>query len=174
MLTQSLMPMTIHNGSAYRDRFALLLLAGDIDARFFVEWFPGERKMSASALITRAEGNKIVEINNLPALDYMARLGMADDGYGAMYLMPFIITAPDGRRKTVACTAVTGKTLVCGDIIPPGCTMNFGEATNEDVLESATRVVHEVKQAFPAGEGREETSSPPPPILPGEFRAALR
>ena len=148
------LPATIRNGSASRDRLALLLVAGDIDARFFVEWFPVKKVISETALITKAEDSAIVEINNLPALDYMDRLGAIAEGKEALHLMPLVITSPDGRRKTVACIGFAGKSLVCGDIIPPGGTMNFGAASDADVLESAGRIARAVKQGVhPDGAG---------------------
>jgi hypothetical protein len=148
LTTKNNLPMTIHNGVCYRDRLALLLIAGDIDTRFFVEWFPRDRVMSTNALITKAERNRIVEINNLPALDYIGRLGIVDGGHDALCVMPLLITSPEGKHNTIACIGVDGNTLICGDIIPLGGTMNFGEINNDDVLDSVSRIAHMVKHAF--------------------------
>jgi hypothetical protein len=152
MTTRSNLPMTIHNGAAYLDRLPLLLCAGDIGLRFFVEWFPAEKVLSEDALITGVDGNRILGINGMPAADYLRKLGLfAGTDYDVLYVMPFVLTSPDGTRKTLACIGVTAdEALVCGDTVPPDGILNLGDANNDDVLESAERITRAVREAAPA------------------------
>lgn len=58
---------TIFNGQGSSDTLAFVLIYGPIYPSFFVTTIPGEKIHNQKALITKAAGNILMEINHMPA-----------------------------------------------------------------------------------------------------------
>lgn len=142
--------MTCYNGAGYQDRLALLVIAGDVHPRFLVESFPGERTLGQKAVINKTQGRMMVEINNMPAVKYMERIGMIQNGKfsGGYMAIPVAIDYNDGTKpKTCSFYGQTPEgAIICGSDIPSGVTLAFGSLNHEDVIQTTNSIIHQIKQ----------------------------
>jgi hypothetical protein len=168
-------PMVIHNGSVYPDRIALLLTSG-AESRFCSDFFyppevhfPGENKhVTASRsrlgtglpgnrplgfdqplLVTEARDNQLISINNIPASEFMNRIGIvAKDQLDVISGFPILIDNHDGAgmRPNAIHGIEKGGVLRCGATITTGAALKLGSMIREDVLRSTEHLIASIKQ----------------------------
>ncbi|MDR1929453.1 MAG: FIST C-terminal domain-containing protein [Treponema sp.] len=146
-------PMTIYNGGAYQDRLALLLFFGEVNFKFFSITFPGQKTIGLSARITAAKGNRIISLDNRPAVEYLEKIGLYDKGNINMaYAFPVIVDFHDGSEpKTWNILNVNDDGSLNSffdfeDGVPEGSTISLTTATGELVLETASRLAEMIKK----------------------------
>jgi hypothetical protein len=137
-------PKVIYNGAAYADRLVVVLLSGDVRPRFFIDSIPEKKAHSQQAVITAAEGNRMISVNNMPTVTYMERIGLInDDMVELLYAFPLLIDNHDGEKPRPYIITGVGSdgSVFCGNSIRPGSTLNIGSPLREDVLATAANVV---------------------------------
>ncbi|MDR1933127.1 MAG: FIST C-terminal domain-containing protein [Spirochaetales bacterium] len=148
-------PLVIYNGGAYPDRLALLTLTGGVKAKFFMDRLPGELHLDKQAVITSVEDNRIITLDNMPAVDCLEKIGLVEKGvagkklYNVMYAFPISVEYPDSRETkvfTVYGINADGS-LTSGSSIPPGGTMRIGSVTSDLVLKSAAHITDLIKKS---------------------------
>ncbi|MDR2050609.1 MAG: hypothetical protein LBQ63_02415 [Deltaproteobacteria bacterium] len=147
MPTKIRSPQIIHNGLPYADRLTILLLSEAASPRFFLKTISPQN--SRSAIITRAEGNKLLSINNMPAIKHLEKLGIAEQGRfsPALFFMA-TIRSPGGRTSTCVFYDVTPEGhLICGNTPETGGILEMGAITGRNVLESAAELIEEIRTA---------------------------
>jgi hypothetical protein len=148
-------PMTIFNGDHYSDQLPLVLLRGNVHPRFFAYSLPGEVRFSQDVKITQSKGNRIIEIDHKPAVDFMNRLGLINQGVAeVLYAFPVVVDYHDGtqpRMFTISRIDPDGS-LVSEQDIPVGGTVNIGTISGELVIESTSRLIDQIKE-IPAQNG---------------------
>jgi hypothetical protein len=147
MPTKIRSPQVIYNGLPYGDRLAVLLLSGPVSPRFFMKTV--QPKNSQSAIITRVEGNKLISINNLPAVEYLDKLGVTENGkINTFFCFVASIRFFDGKVSTCVFYDVTPEGhLVCGNMLETGGILSIGAITSKHVLDSAGELIEEVREA---------------------------
>lgn len=126
--------------------FAMLLVVGDIDARFYMGNFKEEQLMGMTTTVTKAEGVVVYELNDQPATAYLAEHGftLSDEERSLISNIPFLIKVP-GETTMIARTLVDfaedGSLTFLAEV-PVGSVMRIGMASIDKILE----VSHEVTQ----------------------------
>ncbi|MDR1509318.1 MAG: FIST C-terminal domain-containing protein [Synergistaceae bacterium] len=136
----------IHNGMAYADRCAFVLVNGDIEPRFFIGSLAMKMRFGRECVVTESQGNQLHTVNNIPVTDYLLSLGLKknDDGtISGINAFPFIVDYNDGSATVVRSAFATTPEgyAVCGGNLPEGVTMTVGSLDADDVLETTAEAV---------------------------------
>jgi hypothetical protein len=129
----------IHNGEAYLDRYAFVLLSGNIHPRFIMGSISSEKISREKGLVTAAQGNQLQTIDGKPVVEYLQSIGITRSEDGTIVginSFPFIVDYNDGTTPiVVAMFANTPEGYaVCGGNIPVGATLSVGSINAEEIL----------------------------------------
>jgi hypothetical protein len=132
---------------AFSDRMALLLFRGRVKPRFFHSSFPERSILSWDAAITEAVGNRIISINNRPALSFIKDLGFFQNGtQESIMVYPMVIEYPNNDTKVVVLQDIGPEgQLICSRNVQAGGILNIGAVTADSVLESARSMAQDLK-----------------------------
>jgi len=132
---------------AFSDRIVLLLFRGSVKPRFFHSSFPEKLKMPWDAVITEASGNRIISINNRPALSFIKDLGFFSDGvHDNVLVYPLVVEYPNKDMHVVVLQEIDHEgQLICGMKVQTGGILNIGAITADSVLESAKTMAQDLK-----------------------------
>jgi hypothetical protein len=141
--------MIIHNGTAYSDRLALILVYGAVENRFHITSLPAVSIYIQPALVTEAQGSRLISINNIPAAEFMGQFGIiSQDKTNAAYGFPFLIDNHDGEGPKFY--AIHGMeedgSLCCGSAIAEGATLNPTNQIQEEVLRDSEHLAELIKK----------------------------
>jgi hypothetical protein len=143
-------PKTIYRGAAYGDRMALLLFKGPVKPRFFSSSIPEKYIIDQDAVITAAGGNRIISINNEPAVAFIKKLGIfQSDKQAVNPSIPLIIEGRNGAGPLAVVmqgTAPQGE-LICDNLMQTGDSLNIGMVSADYVMESAASLVQDIKNS---------------------------
>ncbi|MDR2717009.1 MAG: FIST C-terminal domain-containing protein [Treponema sp.] len=142
-------PRTIYKGAAYSDRMALLLLKGPVNPRFFSLRFPEKSSLAHDAVITDADGARLISINNRPAASFLKEVGLIhDDKNSYTHAIPLVVEDSGGANPEVVVVQDidSNGTLICSRHIPVGGILNIGAIIEEHILESAQTLIQEIKK----------------------------
>lgn len=135
-------------GKHYRDAMALLLIAGDISPRFALVSIPEAKVQKHRAIITRSEGNILHRVNDMPLMDFMEHLGLAESGkVEGTSAIPFVVDFGDGSRpaaRAIYMITESGE-AICGGTMPEGATLAIGSIDYNDVLETTQDLIADIK-----------------------------
>jgi hypothetical protein len=147
---ESLSPLIIHNGKAYPDRLALLALCGGVpEIRFNIQSLPAMNFYSQPALVTEARGNRIISINNMPAVEFMEKKGVISGGkLNAIHNFPLLVDNNDGEGvKSYGIHSIEeGGILRCGSAIAEGATLKLVNQMQEEVLRGSEQFIELLKK----------------------------
>jgi hypothetical protein len=147
-------PMTLYKGTAYSDRLVLLFLSGCAPPQFGYRSIGEQRTHSQKAIITAAEGNRIISINNAPATVYMERLGLINKGaLDMLFAFPIAIESSQDETPTICVIISTTSEgdLICGSNVSVGSILHIGSPSAEAVIKTATDITAQAQ----AGQGRD-------------------
>jgi len=136
--------MTIHNGEAFRESVVLGFIFGDVDYSFEIASLNEEKIGKREAVITEADGNILISVNNKSVLDWLSEVGITKDSFeSSLGILPFFIDYVKGAKPVArAVFAITPEGhVVCGGMMPVGATIAVGRITMDDVLESTENAV---------------------------------
>ncbi|MDR3200114.1 MAG: FIST C-terminal domain-containing protein [Spirochaetales bacterium] len=149
MDTEMRSPMTIYNGEAYEDRLTLMVLSGETRPDFFLDSVPERNISNQKAVITAAEGSLLISIDNMPAVDYMQKIGLIVDGrINALFAFPVLADSHDGTEPKILTFYELGGngSLVCASRVPVGATLHIASPTTDMVLETAVDITNAIKK----------------------------
>ena len=131
----------------FDDRIPLLLFRGRVKPRFFHSSFPEKSMMPWDAVITEAAGNRIISINNRPALSFIKDLGFFSDGiHDNVLVYPLVIEYPNHDTHVVVLQAIGPEgQLICGRNVQAGGILNIGAIAADFVFESARAMAQDLK-----------------------------
>lgn len=133
----------IFNGEAYPDRYAFVLIYGDISPKFYIGTISDESIFPDKGVITASNGNHLQSVNDIPITDYLLSIGlsMGADGksIAGINAFPIILDLGDGTKPILrAMFAVTPDGgAVCGGRIPAGVTMGIGRFDPDEIAVTA-------------------------------------
>jgi hypothetical protein len=134
----------ICGGESYRDRCAFVLLAGDVNPRFFMGSISPEKIFRENGFVTASQGNQLQTINDRPVADYLKEFGLTSDEKGKIVginTFPFIVDYNDGTMPVAR--AIFAQTpegyAVCGGDIPVGATLGVGSMDTEEIIVTAAK-----------------------------------
>jgi hypothetical protein len=130
------------NGQAHKSKMALILMRGNIYPRFFTTSISGKNIQSQTALVTEAEGNLLKKVDNMPTVDYLARVGVQTHGLAAVTTLPFLIDYGDGTKPiALSMNAITPEGVYCAGEVPVGAKIAMADVDYGSVLETAETTV---------------------------------
>jgi hypothetical protein len=144
-------PKTIFKNSgesgAFNDRMVLLLFRGRVNARFFHSSFPAKSIQSWDAVITEAVENRIISINNRPALSFIKDLGFFQNDMGeSVMVYPLVVEYPDNSTNVVVLQDIDSEgQLLCSRSVKTGGVLNVGAISADSVFESARAMARSLK-----------------------------
>jgi hypothetical protein len=132
---------------AFDDRMALLLFRGPVKPRFFHSSFPEKSILPWDAVITEAAGNRIISINNSPALSFIRNLGFFTNDIQDRFLVyPLVVEYPNNETNVVVLQDISPEGhLMCSMNVQAGGILNMGAITADSVLESAKVIAQGLK-----------------------------
>ena len=128
----------VADGEHYNDRMAMVLVYGDIHPRFYIANISHSKLLARSAVVTRSEGNILIEVNERPVLEYFEDLGLAgasEEQY-ALSSLPFLLDYGDDTPMVskLFITLSPEKHAICAGAMPEGSTLQIAMSDKEDVI----------------------------------------
>ncbi|MDR1731690.1 MAG: FIST C-terminal domain-containing protein [Synergistaceae bacterium] len=139
---------TICNDQAHQNTAALLLMKGDVNAKFTVIALPEHSIQQQKGIVTDSEGYVVKSVNGLPLLEYLESLGMhtEDLKWGPALASPFMVDYEDGTRPVAL--LMYGVTPegdgVYGGSIPTGAGVTLGSLNREGILQTTQESLGEI------------------------------
>ena len=138
---------TICDGEASKDQLAMLVISGNIKPRFMVATISNANIQKQTAIITDAQGCLLKSVNNMPAEEYMKRLGLVQGGgIESLNTIPFIVDYNDGTKpaaRVIHMITLEGY-AICGGEMPKGSTLSIGLLEAPDVLKTSEGLMENV------------------------------
>ncbi|MDR1275149.1 MAG: FIST C-terminal domain-containing protein [Candidatus Accumulibacter sp.] len=138
---------TCANGKYGANALVLVALFGEVNPRFFITDLPGEKEICQRAIVTLAEGNRILRINNVSPVVYLESIGLAEHGEisPGIASFPFILSLNDGTRIARCASSATkeGYIIVCGNM-PRRVKVGFSDADADFVVQSVEKALAQV------------------------------
>ncbi len=134
----------IFNGESYQDRLVMVLVSGPVKPKFFFISIRDENIQKQKAVITDSDGNLLRKVNDMPASDYLASIGLtADGGLEASVAIPFIVDYNDGTQPVARglYKLTDDDSIVCGGDMPVSATLALAVQDVEDVMSSAAQLL---------------------------------
>jgi hypothetical protein len=142
-------PLIIYNGVPYSDRLALLLIDGAVESRFNIKSLPALNIYSRPAFVTEVQGNRLISINNIPAVEFMEKFGIiSKNKVNAVYGFPLLVDNNDGTGpKSCAIHSIEdGGVLRCGSVITKGAALKLVSQMQEEVLRNSEHLIESIKK----------------------------
>ncbi|MDR1311065.1 MAG: FIST C-terminal domain-containing protein [Burkholderiaceae bacterium] len=134
---------TIWNGEVSRFGFAVALVHGNINPRFFISSIPGENTRKQRAIITDSDDCLLKFVNGKLLLEHMESIGVTDLTPANLTSIPLLIDYGDGS-KPIAISAY-GFTpegyAYCGGKVPVGATLTVGKLDRLGIIETAESAI---------------------------------
>ena len=129
---------TICNGKSLATGIAMLLVRGPIEPKFFVHSIPERNIANARAVVTKSIGTRLYEINDLPIMEYMTKIGL-------VITKENITTTPimvyyNNAEKPVALgfyTLFEDGSVLTGGEMPEGTLISVGSIDSQGIFETA-------------------------------------
>ncbi len=141
--------VTIFGGNKYSDSISMVVISGEINPTFVTASTSDINSQKQKAIITKSEGNKLVEVNNVPTREYLNSIGLSSgrtiEGISSI---PFIINYNDGSQpitRVIYSVDENGFALCSGNI-PEGSTISTGSMDYQDVLSTTDSVMKKIKE----------------------------
>jgi len=144
-------PKTIFKASgesgAFSDRMPLLLFRGRVKPRFYHSSFPEISMLPWDAVITEAAGNRIISINNRPALSFIKDMGFFPDGIqDTLLVYPLVVEYPNHDTHVVVLQNISPDgQLICSMNVQAGGILNIGAVAADSVFKSAKVMAQDLK-----------------------------
>ncbi|MCL1831644.1 MAG: FIST C-terminal domain-containing protein [Oscillospiraceae bacterium] len=147
---------TIYAGELFSRAVVMVLIAGDIAPRFLVSTFTKECiKLRDMGTVTKCNKNIITEINNMPAVQFLKKVGFfwanSDAGLntkanGGVNNSTLLFDYGDGIDVSRSIAAMTDNDeIVCLGNIVEGSTFSLAIATPEMIIQTAGAVMEELQ-----------------------------
>ena len=133
------------NDKVARDIYGIIVASGNIHPKFLYASFSPEYILTQKATITKAEGNLLKEIDGLPTITYMEKMGLAENGKVSdiLHSIPFILDyAGEGIPVSrVLLSWSENGDGICGGLMPEGTQFSLGTWDKADVLDTTVRTI---------------------------------
>ncbi|MDL2317827.1 FIST C-terminal domain-containing protein [Eubacteriales bacterium OttesenSCG-928-A19] len=136
---------TIFNGVASQSDVSVLLFWGEVDLLFCYSEMSERYIQRQRAVITKSQGNMLMEVNNMPLMEYLETIGVTK-GRGAEALggVPFLIDFGDGTHPVARGihTITPEGYALCGGLMPENATLAIGSVERDDVLHLTRETIN--------------------------------
>ncbi|MDR1444246.1 MAG: FIST C-terminal domain-containing protein [Treponema sp.] len=142
-------PKTVYGGRAYSDRMPVLLFSGNLSPRFFIDSVWDHNVHSQKALVTSAKGNRIITMNNLPAAEYVKKIGLiTEERLDLLFVFPLAVYPDQSGLPNIFIiyTINDDGSISCSANIPEGSVVHISSGSGE-VINSAKNITGGLKTA---------------------------
>jgi hypothetical protein len=141
------------------DRFALALVSGAIEPEFYITSATEESiVMPRVGVITKAGNSRLMEINNVSAVDFLRDVGFPVDNNSSnsgLLSSIFILHIDSGNScvnvSRIPHSIVEGGGIICGGDVVEGAVLSIAFNTQEVVLETAKMAVDKITNGHSDG-----------------------
>ena len=150
-------------GELYDDRPALLLISGGVSPKFYIASVTEDAIiMPRVGVITKADGIKLLKVNNVSAPDFFKQVGFLgaesggwrDGGEGLLSSL-FVLHIDDGCGGSSDITRipfmVDAEAVYCAGPLIEGAAMSIAFNTRDGVVETASRLCGRIKRDSAGG-----------------------
>ncbi|MCL2799513.1 MAG: hypothetical protein FWD54_04500 [Endomicrobia bacterium] len=138
------------NDKVGRDFYGIIVASGNIEPKFIYASFSPEYIFAQTATITKTDGNILKEIDGSSAINYMEKIGLAENGKikDVTHAIPFILDyAGEGIPVSRVILSWKGDGHgICGGLIPEGTKFNLGMWDKTDVLGTTVCTIENILQ----------------------------
>lgn len=136
------------NGMHYKNRFAILLMSGDIHPKFFVGNISNEKLFAERGIVTDTQVNQLKCVNDKPVIQFLESLGLKKDESGnivGINSFPIILDYNDGTTPiSRAMFAITPEGYaVCGGNIQVGASLSIGVFDPDEIVHTTKKTIME-------------------------------
>jgi hypothetical protein len=145
---------SIYNGEDSANRVVFALLYGDLRPSFFLTSFSEDKIQKQRGVITKSKDNILMEVNNMPILDYLQSIGIQKrDGAWTVSSFPFVIDYNDGTKPVArSIYLITAEGFAaCGGNMPENATLSVGGIDYFDVMRTTGETLEHILQKKNAG-----------------------
>jgi len=144
--------MSVYNGEHFKREATYVLIFGNVDPRFYVATVPAQTNLGGEdAVVTKADGHIVQEINNMLARDYFESVGLAENGNfkPGVYFVPFLVSKVDseGIARTFVRALIAfdenGYVSLRGKV-PEQAVLSVASLGADDILNATTEVVKQI------------------------------
>ena len=138
----------VYNDRVEKDAYGIIVASGNIQPKFLYASFSPEYIFTQKAVITKASGNLIQEIDNAPAIAYMEKVGLTENGKvsDVLHSVPFVL---DYAGKGIPVSRVLlawneDGYGVCGGLMPEKTVFSLAIWDKTNVLSTTENVIETV------------------------------
>ncbi|MDR1093777.1 MAG: FIST C-terminal domain-containing protein [Clostridiales bacterium] len=131
---------TIYNGGTARDRVAVALLYGEVNAEFDAVFVDADKIRRQKAIITGSKYNLLISVNNTNAVEYLLSIGLTRDQItNGLGVVPLTVGYEGGGKAVARAVYSTTRDgyAVCGGEMPVNATLGVGRIDYDDVVSTA-------------------------------------
>ena len=136
----------LFNGEPQHDRVVLVLLSGPVVPRFYIVSIREGSCQKQNAIVTAAEGNVLHKVNDIPAIDYLATIGLVNKSdIDTIKIVPFQVDYNDGTTPVVCgiYKVLENGSAICGARIPCNSTLSIGSLDRDDIVATSGNIIRE-------------------------------
>ncbi|MCL2364566.1 MAG: FIST C-terminal domain-containing protein [Defluviitaleaceae bacterium] len=135
----------IHNGASYLNR-CCMVLAYDMAPKFYFANISPSKIISKPAVITKCDGNALIEVNNDSVQAYLTGLGIWEESKEAfsMLTLPFVVDYKDNSApvtKTLTHLSAEGHAMFASEL-PQGGSIQIATNEEKDVLSTTEAILN--------------------------------
>jgi len=146
---------TLYCGEYYNDRFVLVLISGDIKPEFYIASVTEESIiMPRIGEITAVDKNKLLEVNNINAIEFFEHMDILVSGKNNAGLLTstFVIdTKIDDIIISRTPVLIDEDGIYCGGALQVGEMISISFSTKEVVVETASELLKKIRDKHSGG-----------------------
>jgi hypothetical protein len=140
----------LYCGESKLNNLVMVLVSGNIEPKFYVSKFSDDYiALRNVGKVTKAEENRLYEINGVPVLEFLSSLGIeiAQMANGATMIFS---NSDDDFVARVLITAQDDYIVLAGNVAV-GAMMSVAIQDKTIILKTATEIMNQIKNDFPTG-----------------------
>ncbi|MDR2350232.1 MAG: FIST C-terminal domain-containing protein [Deltaproteobacteria bacterium] len=141
-------PYVVYNGDYYDDRAAFLTIRGDAAPRFFSGELAKTNLQRRNAVITKSDGNLLLEVNDMPLFEYLSFWGLSDEKPNLVSINTNPIVVYDSRTDGYSPRAVReirpDGSMLFNEVMPEGTIILMGKMDADEIADSASRIMGDI------------------------------
>lgn len=146
----------ILNGESWPDRFAILLMAGNVQPSFYIGTISDTKIFPERGAVTASKGNQLQTIDGMAAVEYLQSLGLGKNEDGSITginSFPVIVDYNDGTMPVIRAMFATTPEghVVCGGNTPVGSTLSIGSFDPEEIRKTSAATIEKAIADHPDG-----------------------
>lgn len=137
----------------YTQGFALLMMIGEVNAKYYFGHFLDSSLLAMSATVTQSEGGALKKLNGQPAVEFLRKNGVLlnDENRDTVSTIPYLVRIPNDSQmiaRTLARFDAEGTMHFMGDV-PENSLFKIGTVSTEDILKVSRSITKQAVRENP-------------------------